>query len=104
MNYELAKKLKEAGYEGTDKTLWKGGKDLEFGELLPFPTLSEVFEQWGNRFCGLYKNWITVGVVGTDGWVAQGQYRRFGNFTQEGQSPEEAVAKIWLELQKENEL
>ena len=93
MNYELAKKLKEAGFP----------QDFDFAEnvgsmLHPdihFPTLSELIEACGERFRSLLQH-----SVREDGhkWCAKAG-KRAGGFLKNGKTPEEAVAKLWLSLQ-----
>lgn len=80
MNYELAKKLKEAGFPSN----W----ELRTEALLPYPTLSELIAACGVKFhrleqAGLEK-WCSYAVGGTQGI---------------GSTPEEAVARLWLALQ-----
>lgn len=94
MTYELAKKLKEARFPTNEKTLWKGGKNLEFGEFLPFPTLSELIEACGTPFEYLGQKFNPLNDCLF--WYATG-------FQAEGigHSPEEAVANLWLSLREE---
>ena len=91
MTYELSKKLKDAGYKGTETTLWKGGKDMEYGEFLPFPTLSELIEACGAGFRELNHPGYR------DGWMAMA-YDNGLQILGSGETPEEAVIDLWLEL------
>ena len=98
MDYELAKKLKDAGFQQT----WPKPDFVELHDAIKIqeimdkyekdvyiPTLSELIEACGNRFDFLANN-----KNGT--WQASG-----GNINdQTGQTPEEAVANLWLELNK----
>ena len=95
MNYELAKKLEDAGFphdwsefEKHDQVLlikdWKiYGKGYS-------PTLSELIEACGEGVFILMKNdnWA-------DGWSAALNGMGAG-----GDTPEEAVANLWLKLQE----
>ena len=104
MTYETAKKLKDAGfYQGEEEmsaqTMWhpdyldKGSipKDL----VVYVPTLSELIEACGHYFYQLTKeddgSWTCASI---NGYPKSG----FGvtNFT----TPEEAVAELWLALNK----
>lgn len=103
MNYELNKKLKDAGFpyaEWQDEPL---ANSCGYGDKCPKyhqPSLSELIEGCGKIFL--------IGLEGMDAWQAQGgkfhadrktkqgSYKTFGN----GRSPEEAVANLWLELNK----
>lgn len=99
MNYELAKKLKEAGFAndidipGTQtsrgsKTLWLyGPKGVPSDEMVYVPTLSELIEACGEKFDFLANNRNGV-------WQASGGEVQ----DRQGQTPEEAVANLWLAL------
>jgi hypothetical protein len=109
MNYELAKQLKDAGFpQNTDNqvlhpffcTGWDKGNKCTKKDQCTVPTLSELIEACGGEFLDLST------IEGKDYvWEACGKYyccdehgegRKFG----EGKTPEEAVAKLWLELNK----
>lgn len=90
MTYELAKKLKEAGwpqdkkYFSTQHQGWDGTTSC--------PTLSELIEACGERFYKL--------VYRKDAWVAY-SYSETGNPEDKdlfGKTPEEAVANLWIKL------
>jgi hypothetical protein len=100
MNYELCKKLKDAGFPQNSKT-------ISFGEdIIPIenpnseemkvsiPTLSELIEACGNRFSSLTllaENPTTKQKL----WQSRGEKIDLSwNY-----SPEEAVANLWLALQ-----
>lgn len=79
MNYELALKLKEAGFP----VKWyvdNSGYDL--------PTLSELIEECGEGFKFSLHRFI-------EGWFADTK-----GHEGKGSTPEEAVANLWLELNK----
>lgn len=98
MNYELAKKLKDAGFpqigrglfmigDGTPIKLVEPGEVISLDESNPvvyLPTLSELIEACGESFKSLE-------LVG-------GHF--YTNDCWERETPEEAVANLWLALQK----
>lgn len=105
MNYELAKKLKDAGFpQGKTKFYWafgRKGQRLHYKltrkqqdsmlfvgvEVLSAPTLLELIEACGNKFAHL-KRYYPSGIweAATDG------------YEQQGSTPEEAVANLWISL------
>jgi hypothetical protein len=113
IDYELAKKLGEAGfpqgtlwyYIGEHKELetqdhwktveWEWGNCREWEEIVSIsaPTLSELIEACGKEFESLGKleekgyEWYT------ETWGRNGEYERIY-----GSTPEEAVARLWLAL------
>jgi hypothetical protein len=93
MNYELAKQLKDAGFPFKYVGISNVPKDngvvfIDRQEAYEYPTLSELIEACGEDFRCLIKD-------GKDGWCVQGD-----NFQWKDKTPEEAVAKLWLELNK----
>lgn len=90
MNYELAKQLKEAGFpqpEYTEDT--KGDYYSEGdGKIIYVPTLSELIEACGGGFIYLAKD--------SNRWDAKSQTYIISKMS----SPEEAVAKLWLNLKQ----
>ncbi len=98
MNYELAKQLKDAGFpqngNGEPQYFKDGVRDrTEFGhryERLYIPTLEELIEACGDGFNGLHK-------AGT-AWLAS-TLKGTGEFDGAGETPTEAVARLWLALQ-----
>jgi len=118
MNYELAKKLKDAGFpqekcyftfvkiSNGEWDLWNSTDISEFEtprtEIsdVHCPTLSELIEVCGEGFETLSKD--------EDGWYANNYYTREQAEKQDdsilklfhGSTPEEAVAKLWLEINK----
>jgi len=112
ITYELAKELEEKGYsqEGifdycygaTTKELyhyrdWPRRADKEFYEV---PTLSELIAACGDGFRGVMHPSYSAG------WVAQARISPNSLMleTKRGDTPEEAVARLWIALQKYNAL
>lgn len=110
MNYELLKKLKEAGFKFTKYPKYKSEVPLEryakaihfeTGELFEEPTLSELIEACGEEFmltneCGKWEAWS-----GIDNKYAPIRMGESGaKFECTGSTPEEAVANLWIELNK----
>jgi hypothetical protein len=99
MNYELAKKLKEAGFplkwvtpiteKETDYPLFAFNESW-----CKEPTLSELIEACGEEFESIIysnkKEWYAYG--SSKGVIHDNESR--------GLTPEEAVANLWLELNK----
>lgn len=110
ITYELAKKLKDAGFpQGTGKDgehhecphkeFYQDSAILilhgtECNDWVYFPILSELIEACGDEFLKLVKSykygWEAVQVLNPK----KKRIRGIGN------SPEEAVANLWLELSK----
>lgn len=103
MDYKLAKELKEAGFpqlrtvfKQEDNTFGegKGGitnyKDGEYYK----PTLDELIEACGDYFMGMQKG----GKDCSWDWMA---FTRLDKEVTEGKTPLEAVARLWLELNKD---
>lgn len=94
ISHELAQQLKDAGfpqYPGIPE------KSKEIFGGSPFaPTFSELIEACGERFSSLYSP-----LTGTE-WKAFGwkEFKRGGELQGEGSTPEEAVARLWLALNK----
>ena len=97
MNYKLAKKLKEVGFPQNESgdgmcPEWPDvitvGKDSE--DWCYLPGLSELIEAGGDEFDEL------VHFKAEPRWVASKDIYVKGN----GKTPEEAVAKLWLEINK----
>jgi hypothetical protein len=104
MKYELAKELKEAGFPNSElwfddgRTIW-GGTDMEPSA----PTLEELIEACGNDIDHL---------VQKRGYPSEGRWWAVSHTVEDangnnpeacGSIPEEAVARLWLFLQKSNE-
>lgn len=98
MDYELAKQLKDVEFpfekNGHD---WGMDECLVYGcdstSRLHFPTLSELIEACGTKF-------RTLSQLSLE-WVADAYDVEINKFdTKKGKTPEEAVAKLWLELNR----
>jgi len=91
MNYELAKQLKDLGFEQPDAEFAPGNYQTDFdakAKITGFtylPTLSELIEALASTFGALFST--------------MGGYRAKGNGIEvPGKNPTEAVAKLWLKL------
>lgn len=99
MNYELVKKLKEAGFPYVG--VWRKYRDDEGNDgdpdlIWPDPTLSELIEACGEDFGSLNRNFEP-----DDGlWRAVKKGTVHVGIITEGKTPEIAVANLWLELNK----
>lgn len=85
--YELALELKKAGFP-----------QLEEGDYVSIPSLEQLIEACGEKLNGL----INKGGV----WIATGgEHRGFygDDFVPVGKTPTEAVARLWLALNKKHE-
>ena len=106
MNYELAKKLKEAGYpfreikggmclpEGQDYFDFNPSGNPKIGaQHFYCPTLSELIEACGDKFYGLHKmvngEWLAF-MYDIEDSTRQVECK--------GNTAEEAVSNLWLEL------
>lgn len=114
MNYELAKELKDAGFpqyghnydEGGNRCIVQGrfieGNAKDGGTLegtAYAPTLSELIEACGEDFKYLSKRDDGKWVGGNhSGKIVHGEYTEHSY--QFGETPSEAVARLWLALNK----
>lgn len=95
MNYDLVLKLKESGFPfiyATEEDNFNQVVKLD-GKKYLIPTLSELIEACGERFESLAlldSGWQAIGLDETHNKVRTELY----------QSPEIAVANLWLELNK----
>lgn len=102
MNYELAKQLKDAGYEQKNSCTvcphnLLGNFPIYLNDILHYcyeaeelcytPTLSELIEACGDEFFALSRL--------KEDWTVTKE-----RFYSNGSTPEEAVAKLWLALNK----
>lgn len=99
MNYELAKKLKDAGFPqvGKGKLIWFETQDLldkyPDEEQFYIPTLSELIEACNNDASEFI---LRRRVFDIEDWMASKET----GICVVAPSPEEAVANLWLELNK----
>ena len=105
MNYSLAKQLKEAGFPQKgygmpysivvslrgDEIALDGKENVYY-----YPTLSELIEACGERFGSLHSCLNTEKKVVS--WLCSALYEPYP--TGKGPTPEEAVAALWLALNK----
>ena len=97
MNYKLAKELKDAGFP----VEW-------FIFSWRYPTLSELIEACGDEFLELLKGYRTAKdypFVGWKAWSTSEAAKKRDNdddgyIAGRGKTPEEAVARLWLALNK----
>ena len=98
MKYELAKKLKDAGFKVESHDCWEKGCQSNDGVC--YPTLSELIEACGKMSLFSYR--------GQKVWQAEGGELYVNKETMQGGykirviglTPEEAVAELWLALNK----
>lgn len=95
MNYELAKELKQNGFDQEPEN-FQGTYflDEELGGVVYMPSLSELIEACEKTFKKLWRH--------SDGsWSAHGGTKSEGNSIQKGgQSAEDAVTNLWLAINK----
>jgi hypothetical protein len=89
ITYELAKKLKDAGFPQSElaSAQQKAGYDY-----VSMPTLSTLIEACGENFGALGREpnrWLACGYVSE-----RGEWKN----VHAGESPEEAVARLWLSI------
>ena len=97
ISYKLAKQLKEAGWSYHSNGEWinEKGYSQEDGVGVYIPTLSELIEACGKDFWELSQwekdNWQVMSNINPS---------KNGGIITIGKSPEEAVAKLWIKLNK----
>ena len=103
MNYEIYKKLKDLGFKQHGDN--QDGYVSFNGEDVYAPLLSELIEACGEKMT-LSNNICMPGEwFMKDGWLATNEdpescYYRDPKYYGCGQTPEESVANLWLELNK----
>lgn len=111
ITYELAKQLKDAGFSKTKKFPYyfyhinnekiiyinNGSNLISENQFLYVPTLSELIEACGDKFDSL--NNIDTDYDKKFGWQAIQSINLLEKKAALGNTPEEAVAKLWLVLQ-----
>lgn len=117
MNYEPAKRLKDAGFPQEDRhwywcsftypnTLWcinalKAKKlDKEYECMTANPTLSELIEACGDVFCELRQLNPKYHSMPIDGMRWEASSPEVTPMLYVASTPEEAVANLWLALNK----
>lgn len=110
MNYELAKELEVKGFPYTNEMYRRelvcsqnsyGHLHTRgCGELLPVPSLSELIIACGDDFGSLTYETFKQYKTGVPGWFAR-EANELRNFNESGSTPEEAVARLWLSLNKD---
>lgn len=99
MNYELAKKLKEAGFpqdiDDYDGYFWSGKNK---NDLIIIPSLSKLIKVCGDRFDSLFNASVRENID----WKASAWKDETSSSLEEehGKTPAEAVANLWLKLNK----
>jgi hypothetical protein len=91
VDYELAKSLMDAGFPQVGKGRLVGSPDKlvwRSGDRVYVPTLEELIEACGRNFGSLAKR--------QDGWLASANYDQ----SCFAKTPADAVARLWLALQK----
>ena len=89
ISYQLAKKLKDAGFPQSELALaqQKAGYDY-----VSMPTLSDLITACGEDFRALSREpdcWLACGYVSEDG-----EWKN----VHAGETPEEALARLWLSV------
>lgn len=90
MTYELLKQLKDAGFPQNNHYYCR--QDGIISDV-SIPTLSELIEVCGGNFYSLYRH-------KKDKWQAHSNSDQWDTEITDGSTPEEAVAKLWLEVNK----
>ncbi len=95
MNYELAKELKQNGFDqGPENFQGTYFLDEELGGVVYMPALPELIDACGKTFKKLWRH-------SNGSWSAHGGTKLEGDSIQkDGQTPEEAVARLWLAINK----
>lgn len=100
ITYELAKELKDAGFKSSELVTpaWYGeGFDYTLDDLVPNPTLSELIEACVK--ISRDQDFHLETIYG-DGWRAATCFTHGKDEWEKGPTPEEAVARLWLALNK----
>ena len=103
MDYGLAKELKEAGFDQPNTNPGLKGevktRDDVQSTVPPvyFPTLSELIEACGEGFQVLFRDDDGFEAESTGQHIEDAPYG-LGRYVEQGKTPEEAVARLWLAL------
>lgn len=94
---ELAKKLKDSGFPGSERWAEPTSEVIYAGFQKTEPTLEELIEACGDNFCELKRDYHTKT------WRATTyKFVGFDSLTIDSETPEEAVANLWLALYKKD--
>jgi hypothetical protein len=96
MNYDLVNELRDAGFPQGGKGSWTYPTDnliTRSRDRVYVPTLSELIEACGEEFGKLE---FTKGMA--QAWSAVSFNRQISNTVMLGDTPKEAVARLWLAL------
>jgi hypothetical protein len=99
MTYELAKQLKDAGFPQEGNGVWYPDNPNGEGDACYAPTLSELIVACGDGIVGLTRMWEGKWLKGWGAMYTRYPMDSFHSII-EGNTPEEAVAKLWLESRK----
>src|SRR5688572_13461507 len=102
MTYELAKQLKDAGFpfRYAQSPFEVANIQFDDGSIAYYPTLSELIEAYGEDFDHLSQK---IGYPEGGKWwaITHSKFDDNGNnYEACGSTPEEAVCRLWLELNK----
>ena len=97
MSNKLAKKLRDAGFGNYTNNVIDEDTGCRFTDVW-MPTLSELIEKCGDKFKSLHKE----SRLANNKWIvaSRGFPTMAMSFCCNGDTPEEAVAKLWLKLNK----
>ena len=106
MDYELAKRLKDAGFKfvrGTGHILLPTGDVSDENPIIPYPTLGELIEACGHGFRALlYEDptgpWTALAMTDYKPLRVDLEELHKTQARGSGSSPTEAVARLWLAL------
>ena len=99
MKYELAKELYDAGFPQGGKGSWTYPSNnlvTRSSDRVYVPALSELIEACGNNFTQL-RHWA----IKWSAYAALNIDREIKSLDGMGDTPKEAVARLWLVLQNE---
>lgn len=98
ISYELALKLKEAGFPIKDREDCEIGNCWENGHEHCYPTLSELIEACGDRFINLERLRNNKWVCNKEECCLQCNPEGWDNYDSIGETAEEAVASLYIKL------
>ena len=114
IDYNLAKELKDAGFPDSED--WHRGSELGYspdimlaqcaGGVMNVPTLSELIDACGEAIDAIYSPYSSMseheGHQLYEGWRVDSTNEHLG-ISVTGKTPEEAVARLWLALNRKHE-